>query len=193
MPVLRWKGKGNRLWQGPLPLSRFPERIQLRIAVNNSLAKVQLLLPQRTRPSIKGVFWKEDLHSYLSVTAPLETLSVFPYWLLLLSTSRKCRSFAPDSPFPPGGGNGNPLQYSCWGNPMDRGAWRATVHGVAESQSRLRDWEHCSQPLTSSAGASLKRPQSGWVIPPHSPRGHGAFPVLNSMCEEGSLYWAGRV
>ena len=27
-------------------------------------------------------------------------------------------------------GNGNPLQYSCLGNPMDRGAWRATVHGV---------------------------------------------------------------
>ena len=31
-----------------------------------------------------------------------------------------------------GGGNGNPLQYSCLGNPMDRGAWRATVHGVAK-------------------------------------------------------------
>ena len=30
----------------------------------------------------------------------------------------------------PGAGNGNPLQYSCLGNPMDRGAWRATVHGV---------------------------------------------------------------
>ena len=30
-----------------------------------------------------------------------------------------------------GEGNGNPLQYSCLGNPMDRGAWRATVHGVA--------------------------------------------------------------
>ena len=30
-----------------------------------------------------------------------------------------------------GGGNGNPFQYSCLGNPIDRGAWRATVHGVA--------------------------------------------------------------
>ena len=39
----------------------------------------------------------------------------------------------------PGGGNGNPLQYSCLGNPMDRGAWRATVHGVTKSQSLLRD------------------------------------------------------
>ena len=32
----------------------------------------------------------------------------------------------------PGEGNGNPLQYSCLGNPTDRGAWRATVHGVAK-------------------------------------------------------------
>ena len=32
----------------------------------------------------------------------------------------------------PGEGNGNPLQYSCLGNPMDRGAWWATVHGVAK-------------------------------------------------------------
>ena len=35
----------------------------------------------------------------------------------------------------PGVGNGNPLQYSCLGNPMDRGAWWATVHGVAESDT----------------------------------------------------------
>ena len=33
----------------------------------------------------------------------------------------------------PGGGNGNPLQYSCLKNPTDRGAWWTTVHGVAES------------------------------------------------------------
>ena len=32
----------------------------------------------------------------------------------------------------PGGGPGNPPQYSCLGNPMDRGAWRATAHGVAQ-------------------------------------------------------------
>ena len=33
----------------------------------------------------------------------------------------------------PGEGNGNPLQYSCLGNPMDRRSWRATVYGVAKS------------------------------------------------------------
>ena len=32
----------------------------------------------------------------------------------------------------PEGGNGNPLQYSGWNNPMDRGAWRVTVHGVTK-------------------------------------------------------------
>ena len=37
----------------------------------------------------------------------------------------------------PGEGNGNPLQYSCLENPMDGGAWRATVHGVAKSWTRL--------------------------------------------------------
>ena len=35
----------------------------------------------------------------------------------------------------PGEGNGNPLQYSCLENPMDRGAWWATVHGVTKSQT----------------------------------------------------------
>ena len=38
----------------------------------------------------------------------------------------------------PGGGHGNPLQYSCLENPMDRGVWWATVHGVAQSQTQLK-------------------------------------------------------
>ena len=39
-----------------------------------------------------------------------------------------------------GEGNGNPLQYYCLENPMDRGAWWATVHGVAKSWTRLSDF-----------------------------------------------------
>ena len=35
----------------------------------------------------------------------------------------------------PGEGNGNPLQYSCLENPMDRGVWQATVHGVTQSRT----------------------------------------------------------
>ena len=42
----------------------------------------------------------------------------------------------------PGEGNGNPLQYSCLENPMDGGAWWATVHGVAKSRTRLSDFTH---------------------------------------------------
>ena len=43
----------------------------------------------------------------------------------------------PGSGRSPGGGNGNPLQYSCLGNPMDRGAWWAAVHQVAKSWTPL--------------------------------------------------------
>ena len=44
----------------------------------------------------------------------------------------------PESGRSPGGGNGNPLQYSCLENPMGRGAWWAKVHRVAKSQTRLK-------------------------------------------------------
>ena len=39
----------------------------------------------------------------------------------------------------PGEGNGNPLQYSCLENPMDRGVWQATVQGVTKSWTQLSD------------------------------------------------------
>ena len=42
----------------------------------------------------------------------------------------------PGSGSSPGEGNGTPLQYSCLGNPMDRGAWRATVHGVTKESNK---------------------------------------------------------
>ena len=45
----------------------------------------------------------------------------------------------PGSGRSPGEGNGNPLQHSCLKNPMDRGAWQATVQSVAKSQAQLSD------------------------------------------------------
>ena len=48
------------------------------------------------------------------------------------------RGSIPGSGRSPGGGNSNSLQYSCLKSPMDRGAWRATVHRVAGSQTRLK-------------------------------------------------------
>ena len=49
----------------------------------------------------------------------------------------------PGSGRSPGEGNGNPLQYSSLENPMDGGAWRATVHGVAKSRTQLSDFTSC--------------------------------------------------
>ena len=48
----------------------------------------------------------------------------------------------PGSGRSPGGGHGSPLQYSCLGNPVDSGAWRATVQGVTKSQKVGCDWAH---------------------------------------------------
>ena len=69
-------------------------------------------------------------------------------------TSRRSQlGSIPGSGRSPGGGNGNPLQYSCLGNPMGRGAWRATVHGVTRVRHDLATkqpppstsvkWEKC--------------------------------------------------
>ena len=44
----------------------------------------------------------------------------------------------------PGGGHGNPLQYSCLENPMDRGAWWAAVHGIIKSRTQPTDREQHS-------------------------------------------------
>ena len=59
----------------------------------------------------------------------------------------------------PGGCHGNPLQHSCLENPMDRGAWQATVHGVAKSQTRLRDF-HFQPSVWSSSLRSHQAPLS---------------------------------
>ena len=45
----------------------------------------------------------------------------------------------PRSGTSPGEGNGNPLQYSCLKNPVGRGAWRASIHGVAKSWTQKSD------------------------------------------------------
>ena len=61
----------------------------------------------------------------------------------------------------PGGGNGNPLQHSCLGYPMDRGAWTATVHGVPKSQTQLSNWAHthihCSRVTWKTRTSELSR------------------------------------
>ena len=59
---------------------------------------------------------------------------------------------------PHGVGNGNPLQYSCLENPMDRGALRATFHGVVKSQTELSVCVHTHIPSQQTI------PQREWVF-----------------------------
>ena len=64
-----------------------------------------------------------------------------PWWLSGKESTCNARDkgFIPESGRSPGERNGSPLQYSCLRNPMGRGAWRATVHGVAKSWTWLHD------------------------------------------------------
>ena len=55
----------------------------------------------------------------------------------------------------PGGGHGNPLQYSCLENSMDREVWWATVHGVTKSQTRLKQLSTNGDTLRAKAGSEL--------------------------------------
>ena len=86
-----------------------------------------------------------------STHPPLETTGLLSVQFSLFQKDQKCfpsgsdgkasvcnagdTGSIPGSGRYPGEGNGNPLQYSCLENPMDRGAWWATAHGVAKSQT----------------------------------------------------------
>ena len=63
----------------------------------------------------------------------------------------------PGSGRSPGEGNGNPLQYSCLENPMEGGAWWATVHGVAKSRTQLSDFTLLRGPLRKFLSAPLEK------------------------------------
>ena len=63
--------------------------------------------------------------------------SLVPQWWRICLPMQKMQSSIPGSGRSPGEGNGNPFQYSYLGNPKDRGVWRATVHGITKSWTRL--------------------------------------------------------
>ena len=72
----------------------------------------------------------------------------------------------PGSGRSPGGGTDNPLQYSCLENPTDRGAWRATVHGVTKSQKQpVYSHASCPQPTTDWEEEKADR---GWQCRPET-------------------------
>ena len=69
----------------------------------------------------------------------------------------------PGSGRSPGEGNGNPLRYSCLENPMDKGAWRATVHGVTKSRTRVIDWA-CMHEGTNNYASDLSQNAKSFSI-----------------------------
>ena len=74
-----------------------------------------------------------DWRDLAAAAAAARTLLVV-HWLSLQASTAVGTGLIPDQ------GNGNPFQYSCLENPMDTGAWQATVHGVAKSWTRLSDF-----------------------------------------------------
>ena len=101
---------GSENWKGSRSVMSNPQR-------PHGLQPIRLLRPWDLPGKSTGV----------GCHCPLHFLSTGSYLLIVeaLLESGLGRS--------PGGGHGNPLQYSCLENPMDRGAWQATVHRVAES------------------------------------------------------------
>ena len=81
----------------------------------------------------------------MSLLLKLGKPSGLPWWLRVVKNlpvsaeDAGDMSSVPDPGGYPGEGNGNPPQYSCLGNVIDRGAWQATVHGVTKSQTRQSD------------------------------------------------------
>ena len=81
----------------------------------------------------------------------------------------------------PGVGNGNPLQYSCLENLIDRGAWSATVHGVAKSWIRLKQQHtHTHTPESGSKGLCRQRDSNSQHCQQVRPK-VGSFAIVQAV------------
>ena len=88
----------------------------------------------------------------------------------------------------PGGGHGNPLQYSCLENPMDREPWQAMVHGVAKGWTWLSDWDHQALGVARGLFSLLVVARSMWGLVPW-PKIKPGSPAFGVLCFS---YWATR-
>ena len=77
--------------------------------------------------------------SHLTEGAPAAGSSQVALVTEILPANAGVMGSIPESGRSPGGGHGNPLQYSCLENPMNREAWGATLHRVPKSQTQLSD------------------------------------------------------
>ena len=81
------------------------------------------------------------LYTHMCVHVYIHIYTWLPKWLIGKESTFQAidLSLIPELGRFPGEGNGNPLQYPCLGNPMNRGVWWATVHGVTKSWTQLSD------------------------------------------------------
>ena len=143
-------------------------------------------MPWRRERLPTPVFWPREFHGLYSPwghkdsdTTERLSLSLFTFPGGSDSKEFACNAGDPGSISglgrSPGKGNGNPLQYFCLENPMDRGAWRATVHRVAKSQTQLSDFT-----FTFHTGL-LKR---GSCSP---------LPTQGCLNEQNGMHWLGSL
>ena len=86
-----------------------------------------------------------------------------PWWfrVKILPANAGDANLIPESGRSLEGGNGNPLQYSCLGNPMDGGSWRVTVQGVTKSQTQLSNWA-CTHTNWKKRDTELDAERQSW-------------------------------
>ena len=91
-------------------------------------------LPEIQETLVQSLGWKDPLKR---VRLPMPVFLGFPGGSVGKESACNARDLGliPGLGRTPGGGHGNPLQYSCLKNPMDRGAWQAAVHGVEKSET----------------------------------------------------------
>ena len=94
----------------------------------------------------------------------------------------------PGSGSSPGEGNGYPLQHSCLGNPMGRGAWRATVYGVAKSRTRLTT-KHSTAHREYSYLIMVLFKSRGSLCPVYTSKTLSFLTILPVQCKVGIFSW----
>ena len=122
---------------------RFAKPASGELGFLETVDELALLVPNFLLLNQLGCMWHggcdERHHSRLDFRASCSGASLVAQMVKHPPASAGDPGSIPGSGRSPGEGNGNPLQYSCLENSMDRGAWQATVHGVAKSRTGLNN------------------------------------------------------
>ena len=118
--------------------------------LGSHISKVQSL-------SIKKIYFINNSKKDPNFFPLVYTKGWLPQWLSGEESTCQDLGLIPGSGRSPGGGNGSPLQYSYLGNPMDKEAWRATVHGVSKGLDTTQQLKHNKNILWVLGGSMLWR------------------------------------